>query len=439
MLATGAVARAATPISDLGTGLYLNQYPGGLYPNGSNAVPAPHAALGAARAANVAPLNVLGQPDPAGKFVFLSIGMSNTSQEFSGLNHPTSFQPWTFMGQAAAHPAVNRSSMVMFNGARGGETAAKWDAPGDENYLRVATELQQAGLSEQQVRVAWVKVANPNPAVSLPASNSDALTLVRQSGNILRALDARYPNLEQVFFSSRIYAGYATTTLNPEPYAYESGFAVKRVVEAQINQMSGGAIDPLAGNLDANTAAPWIAWGPYLWADGTNPRGDGLVWLPTDFQSDGTHPSQAGQTKVGRLLMRHFINSPLARDWFLDYAQGDANLDGTVNLDDFNLLAANFGQSNRTWQQGDFTYDGRVNLEDFNALAGNFGQSAGPGGPTPREWHSLAAALPEPSATAPLIATTLLFARRRRRFVMRVTPRGEPLPSPGANRVEFPR
>src|SRR5688500_13520104 len=199
----GAEARAAVPRNDLGPGLYLTQYQGGLSPSGSNAMPAPPAALGAARAGNVAPLNAQGQSDPAGKFVFLSIGMSNTSQEFSGLNDPTNFQPWTFMGQAAAHPAVNRSTMVMFNGARGGETAAKWDAANDENYARVATELQQAGLSEQQVRVAWVKVANPNPAVSLPAPNSDALTLVRQSGNILRALNARYPNLEQVFFSSR--------------------------------------------------------------------------------------------------------------------------------------------------------------------------------------------------------------------------------------------
>ena len=411
---TCALARAATPINDLGTGLYLNQYQGGLYPGGSNVMPAPHAALGAARAANVVPLNTLGQPDPGGKFVFLSVGMSNTAQEFSGLNDPVMFQPWTFMGQAAAHPAVNHGSMVMFNGARGGQTSSTWDQPTDANYTRVATELQQNGLSEQQVRVAWLKVANAQPTVSLPNANADANQLVQQMGDILRAMNVRYPNLEQVFISSRIYAGYATSNLNPEPYAYESGLAVKRVIEAQINQMNGGGIDPLAGDLNANAAAPWVAWGPYTWADGTNPRSDGLVWLQSDLQSDGTHPSQAGQTKVGRLLMRHFINSPLAQDWFLNFRQGDANLNGAVNLDDFNVLAANFGQANRTWQQGDFTYDGRVTLDDFNALAANFGLSAGPDGPTPADWSALAAAVPE-STTLSVVLAAAFLARRRHR------------------------
>ena len=54
---------------------------------------------------------------------------------------------------------------------------------------------------------------------------------------------------------------------------------------------------------------------------------------------------------------------------------GDANRDRRVNLDDFNILAANFGQSNRVFTQGDFNYDGRVNLDDFNILAARFGAS----------------------------------------------------------------
>ncbi len=55
------------------------------------------------------------------------------------------------------------------------------------------------------------------------------------------------------------------------------------------------------------------------------------------------------------------------------FLAGDANHDARVNLDDFNLVAANFGQSPRTFSQGDFNYDGLINLEDFNVLASRFG------------------------------------------------------------------
>ena len=52
---------------------------------------------------------------------------------------------------------------------------------------------------------------------------------------------------------------------------------------------------------------------------------------------------------------------------------GDADLNRTVNLADFNRLAANFGATSRRWSQGDFDFNGLVNLNDFNRLAANFG------------------------------------------------------------------
>src|SRR5688572_17756350 len=61
----------------------------------------------------------------------------------------------------------------------------------------------------------------------------------------------------------------------------------------------------------------------------------------------------------------------------------DANNDGQVNLADFNILAANFGQSNRDFTQGDFNYDGSVNLLDFNILAGRFGSGLAPAASRP--------------------------------------------------------
>ena len=42
---------------------------------------------------------------------------------------------------------------------------------------------------------------------------------------------------------------------------------------------------------------------------------------------------------------------------------------------DFNILAASFSQSGKTFSQGDFNYDGSVNTIDFNLLAANFSKS----------------------------------------------------------------
>src|SRR6185436_5909168 len=133
--------------------------------------------------------------------------------------------------------------------------------------------------------------------------NADAYRLEQNFGNVMRALAVRYPNLKEVFVSSRTYGGYATTQLNPEPYAYEGGFAVKWLIEAQITQASGGDVDTQSGDLDyEDGTAPWLAWGPYLWAAGTDVRSDGLSWDRSDFGPDGTHPERSGQEKVGAML-----------------------------------------------------------------------------------------------------------------------------------------
>ncbi len=115
-----------------------------------------------------------------------------------------------------------------------------------------------------------------NRVRSPPPFPANAYDLVRKFGNIMRALRSRYPNLRLVFLASGSYGGYVKNIDRvKEPYTYEGGFDKKWLIQAQIDQMASGdtSVDGRAGDLNYNTVAPWIGWGPYFWADGVNPRG----------------------------------------------------------------------------------------------------------------------------------------------------------------------
>lgn len=301
----------AKPLNDLGTDKYKG-FQGGLYEKGTNVVPSDHNAAGLLLAEQVKPIR--------GKFVFLAIGMSNAAMEFS-----------TFEDIASSDGRVNHSSMVIINGAKGAITGCAWTSPSEtpqqhgcnmprylpNQYDRIRDELlKPTGLGEDQVEVIWMKNADPRPEIPLPAKDSEAYAYERSIGDMARAARARYPNLKLMFITSRIYAGYATVPLNPEPYAYEYGFSVKWAIQAQIDQMRNGTVDPIAGNLDYKKGiAPWIAWGPYIWADGTSPRSDGLTWDRQEYMPDGTHPNPQGREKIAKMLLDYLFNSPYA-GWF---------------------------------------------------------------------------------------------------------------------------
>ena len=64
------------------------------------------------------------------------------------------------------------------------------------------------------------------------------------------------------------------TRANNEPYAYESAFAVRGMIQDQINGVAAMNYNPANGPV----VAPWVAWGPYIWANGLLARRDGLTW-----------------------------------------------------------------------------------------------------------------------------------------------------------------
>jgi hypothetical protein len=62
---------------------------------------------------------------------------------------------------------------------------------------------------------------------------------------------------------------------------------VQRLITAQIRQSNGiqNPVDSYAGQVDYNLA-PWVDWGPYLWASGETANSAGLFWC--NAQGDPT-------------------------------------------------------------------------------------------------------------------------------------------------------
>ena len=287
------------PLTDLGSGLYQGNA-GGLYENGSNARPAAHNAAGLAIANSIVPLDTLGNPDPDhGRIVLISIGMSNATQEFSA------FVPKA-MSDPARHPRL-----LVIDCAQGGQSADRINVPDAAYWDAVSARLRAAGSAPRQAQVAWIKEANAGPTGGFLTS---AEALQRNLAAVVRIIKQKLPNVRLAYLTSRIYAGYANTSLNPEPYAYESGFAVKWLIEEQISGEDSLNFDPGAGAAEA----PWLSWGPYLWADGLSPRSDGLIWKCEDFAADGTHPSTSGRNLVADSLLAFFKRDETTVPWFVN-------------------------------------------------------------------------------------------------------------------------
>jgi hypothetical protein len=265
------------PLTDLGKRKYRGHL-GGLYPGGANQPSRLYLKQGLAAAKRVRPVN--------GRIVLLSIGMSNASQEFR-----------SFMRLATGDPQLN-PAVRLVDGAMGTWDARRVARPSAGYWAALDRRLVAAGTSPREVQAVWLKESISGEDRPFP---QDAKALKTNVRAIAQILARRFPNLRLIYTSSRTYGGYAVTALNPEPAAYDSGYAVRWLIQDR---------------MESKLKGPWIGWGPYLWTDGTKGRADGLTWTCDDVRKDGTHPSPAGATKVANLLLQFFKTDPTAKSWF---------------------------------------------------------------------------------------------------------------------------
>jgi hypothetical protein len=285
------------PLSDMSADDRYKGQDGGLYGGGRNVPPEEHRRAALAELARIGPLGRDGKPAGDGRVVLISISMSNATQEFS------------MFKQLADADSGKSPRLTIVDCAQGGQAMAEWVSPQAEPWTVAEQRIAKAGCTTQQVQVAWIKLANKGPRGDLEEHGKK---LHRDTLAVIQNAKAKFPNLRVVYLSGRIYAGYATGPLNPEPYAYETAYAVRWLIQDQIKKEAALNYDPSRGQVKA----PLLLWGPYLWADGVKPRSDGLVWKREDLAGDGTHPSASGRRKVAQLLLDFFKNDDLAKGWF---------------------------------------------------------------------------------------------------------------------------
>ncbi|NND04150.1 MAG: S-layer homology domain-containing protein, partial [Acidimicrobiia bacterium] len=259
----------ATPLIDLGDS-------GALYDDG-NTMPAAHAAV----APPLTPVN--------GVIGVVSLGMSNAVGEWE-----------TF--QAAADTMDDIAEVVEFgNGSVGGNPMETWADPDADAWTIAVNQIADDGLQANEVQVVWMKMGS-----QLGQLNGDLDERIEQERGWLTAVIANaadvFPNIKRIYMSSRTYGGYGVNENHMEPHTgYDNGFSVKTVVS-----------DAVAGLTDV-----WAAWGPYIWADGTTPRSDGLTWECSDVGEDGIHPSKSGENKVAEMIFEFFSSDATTCSWFL--------------------------------------------------------------------------------------------------------------------------
>jgi len=308
---------------------------GGLYGAGRNEMPEAHRAAYLKECEQIRPLDADGHPSTEGKIGLITIGFSNTSIESEDFKSTADADPQKSPGVIIVNGAIGSRSAVMWawDGStvlpkaeqdrldkemdlvRMPKTNRRGNAGVDrDTWPTLANRIAAAGLSPKQVQAVWLKhvEANPQPLGEFP---SHARALQADITAILNIARHYYPNLRVAYLSSRTFGGWSERQSgSPEPYAYESGFGTRWVIQSQIHGAAELNFDPARGEV----RAPLVLWGPYLWAQGNSPRKlDGLVWSESDVRADHLHPNEAGTRKTTTLLLNFFKTDEGANRWFL--------------------------------------------------------------------------------------------------------------------------
>lgn len=302
----------------------------------------------------------------------------------------------TFNGGAGADAAVlNDHAWSLGATYLVTDTLTTWDGPGRLLRSDIESLTLNAGSGRDTIDVRTAAALGTN--VTLNAGASDDFILIQESGlgtattiDTGPGADIVQVNPDNTGFAAAVFnsaqeIGSLSIGAGGRVALSPGGLSPLRT-QSLVTDLNGTLnITDNAVVVDYAGASPIaeIHWSIARGYNGGNWLGAGGITSSAAVATPGTGVGYAEAVDVFAALPATFGGMTVdATSVLIRHTRyGDVNLDGRVNLADFNRLAAHFGHGLRFWAHGNLDYDVDVDLADFNRLAANFGASiAGPEG-----------------------------------------------------------
>lgn len=320
----------------------------------------------------------------------------------------------TFPTVLAASTSNDGSEPLVLPNVSSSQVRIKVEAVGN-----IFFDINNANLTIQAVSAAPTAVALA-AGMDTGTSSSDNVTKKNNaSGNTLQfTVSGTVNGATVVLLSNGAQIGSAiasgtTTTITPTSTLLDNTYTIT-AKETESGKLQSGATGGISVTID--TVAPTLSSPSaftfetlpqqivYKFSENVQPSlvaGD--VTLTNNTNAGATLPtptlSYTGGTNIASLQFSSALpdgeytaklanvtdvaGNALATDTLnFFFLAGDGSRNETVGIEDFNLLAANFGKSGMTFSQGNYDYssDGTVSITDFNILAAHFGKTTIPSG-----------------------------------------------------------
>jgi fibronectin-binding autotransporter adhesin len=210
-----------------------------------------------------------------------------------------------------------------------------------------------------------------------PEASTSTLLVFVNSGSVTLPASSGTGIVTYALADLNLAPSMGTTVNTPSVHANRSVLVLGFLAVGAGATLNLGGNDMIVhnGSLSAITA---------LLATGIN----ALAWNGTGIDSSAAAGDATHLTAIG--VMLNFAGgaafystfdgqSVSTTDVLLKYTYyGDANLDGTVNGDDYTLIDTGFNTGLSGWFNGDFNYDGLINSTDYSLIDNSFANQGAP-------------------------------------------------------------